>query len=762
MPFLELIVNRLPLWLGVLLLLGVVVTTSSCGDSRSGPEKTETTPQPVTDNKKDIPVASKPNLKGVHPRLFLSEAELQQLARAYQADPQAMGRFLPKPDGEEMTKVPTVFPIKEWDGQGNILSPWAWIEASALASLANAYRITGDAQYLERFKLWLAVLPASLPIEIPHLFEGNRDLSVGPMLLGLASAYDLLKGHVDAETEKALRGALTLQAGQTYRDLKALKHFPYEQNHFFIPLNALIVAAAALDDETPEANEWKAWATEMSGKCLEALSRDSWYHEGISYWDFSMLFPTAAAIVLKRTTGEDRFQKPPFRDTDKYLSHQFLPDPKYAFDFADWGPRVEAGGKAFQHGYDKPWHTLTTRVGQFIPYFTWKEQRSPLMQNFLTTVAKKSSTTLGFASLVQMGMPKETPAIAELPPPYHYFSDMEVVHWRNAWDAPDATALAFKSGPPAGHHFAKFIKAHPDAAAALGHPHPDAGSFILFAKGAFLANDTGYAIKKTAYHNTLLVDGIGQHKDGSAWLSFDPSQGAKPYDEYDKIRMTDVWLAPNVMAATAVFDAAYADTLQLQKMNRSLIMINGRFLVVLDEIQSELPHAYTWLLHTDKEPRQIAPNRFVMTNGPAQLAVQNLIPVESSEIAPTIVETELYNPERPRPQQRGFHLALTSAKAKIACFVTAFCVQSSDENESQFQATLQDGNRIVMSDGEQTCTVWIGQGGGLDGNFAYSLHKKGSSTREVGLFGKELRHGDIHLSQPAGKQTVVQQSVRTP
>ena len=93
---------------------------------------------------------------------------------------------------------------------------------------------------------------------------------------------------------------------------------------------------------------------------------------------------------------------------------------------------------------------------------------------------------------------------------FHRFADHDVVFWRTGWDA-GATAIAFKCGPPEGHHTAETSIKYPDFHMEQGHVHPDAGSFILFAHGEYLTGDSGYAgVPKTIEHNTLLVDGKGQ------------------------------------------------------------------------------------------------------------------------------------------------------------------------------------------------------------------------------------------------------------
>ena len=107
--------------------------------------------------------------------------------------------------------------------------------------------------------------------------------------------------------------------------------------------------------------------------------------------------------------------------------------------------------------------------------------------------------------------------------PWHRFADIDVVFWRSGWDA-NATAIAFKCGPPEGHATAALAGAFRDWRLEDGHVHPDVNSFILFARGHYLTGDSGYAgVPRTVEHNTLLVDGQGQGKEGGhdAW-------GARP------------------------------------------------------------------------------------------------------------------------------------------------------------------------------------------------------------------------------------------
>ena len=108
--------------------------------------------------------------------------------------------------------------------------------------------------------------------------------------------------------------------------------------------------------------------------------------------------------------------------------------------------------------------------------------------------------------------PKIKPVSIDKQAKWHYFADHDAAYWRSNWKD-DATAFAFKSGPPEGHAAAQKLIQFPDWRLSSGHAHPDAGSFIIWANGKYLTGDSGYAgIPLTEHHNTLVFDKKGQAK----------------------------------------------------------------------------------------------------------------------------------------------------------------------------------------------------------------------------------------------------------
>jgi len=631
--------------------------------------------------------------------------------------------------------------------------------AFSLAWVAAAWRATGDEAWREILASWRPLLETHPGFEIPGFGLQNQDLIAGHLLLGFSLMHERLAGRFDPAFETALREAMERQARRTYADLTDRRKYPsfaYEQNHLIIPVCGLGVAAMILD--SGEARERERFARDFLARSFDVLAHDGWFFEGVGYWKFTMQFPLCYAFFLKRWRGESLFHLPLFRESARYLAHNYLPDSRFVFDFADWGPRVEPDGVGFQRGYDRAWHSEPTYMFKSLVELLRRESPGLPWPASLDALPDAPDIHSLDAILRLMLLDETEPAVAaEEPPVSHYFPDMEVLHWRSNWRDPAAAALAFKSGPPAGHHLATLLPKNPGWQLELGHAHPDAGSFLLFAHGVFLANDTGFTGKKeSADHNTILVDGVGQHRGGTAWRTF----AGKPYSEYDKIRLEHVWHGSKVAAGTAVFAAAYDDALGITDLRRNLVFVDGRFLVVCDTIRSSLYHEYEWRLHGDRPAQEspLAPARFVMENAPGRLVVQALAAgpgeaIASHRVAPTVVETECFSETRSRPQQRGFHLALTSPRTRDFRYLVAMGVQASTVGEGSFSVRSESDGRLEFSDEKGRCTIWIGACGcrEFDGVYAYHLRDKDGKTLSAGMLGRALVAPGIELRSPTGE-----------
>lgn len=241
---------------------------------------------------------------------------------------------------------------------------------------------------------------------------------------------------------------------------------------------------------------------------------------------------------------------------------------------------------------------------------------------------------------------------------WHHFEDHGVVYWRSAWTK-EATAFAFKCGPPEGHATLARLKSFPDWHLSSGHAHPDANSFIIYAGGRYLTGDSGYAgVPLTAHHNSLLVDGRGQAKEGQGHDAFDDV----PYEQLDRIRVVEARLSAGSVVIRGDAAAAYDDALGLTRFERRF-EFDGRGFTVTDELQSKTPRTFTVLVHSDDAVRQEGTGRFSIDAAGARLDIR----VESPQGARAVVEDNVLTAAGPpgsvdkgERQVRGQRLAVST------------------------------------------------------------------------------------------------------
>ena len=116
---------------------------------------------------------------------------------------------------------------------------------------------------------------------------------------------------------------------------KSDKTFAYSQNHTFIPITGLGVAAYALYDETPEAPAWASLARASTNGCWRRIPRTVTTTKGFEYWIFSTPWLVHYLDAHAHATGEDLYDRPGFRLMHQYVAHSMLPDGNYVFDFGD-------------------------------------------------------------------------------------------------------------------------------------------------------------------------------------------------------------------------------------------------------------------------------------------------------------------------------------------------------------------------------------------------------------------------------------------
>ncbi len=587
------------------------------------------------------PVHLRPELEGVHPRVFVTAAGLDSLRERARTSHRALWEGVlqrlaavqgppPPPPGPQERRAQNVV-------------------AFAIAEIALAYAVEKKPVYLRAARDWLF---AAIDYEPWGYVDSkpNVDLAAGHLLYAVGWAYDLLFAELTAEERRRVRSSLARHAQLVADHFTpgAKKRFAFSQNHGFIPTAGLAVAALALMGEVPEAERWAALARAHHHRAGQLLSPDGHYYEGFEYWIFSAPWLVHFLDAWEHATGESLWARAVFGNWKRYLAHGVLPNGQDVFDFGDvWQgaiTRARQGADALRAYPDGVLesnygvlHRVASRlrdpeaqaVADRLRGFGHRNQQEHWMLLWWDP-ALRASSMKGF-------------------PLTHHFADSGVVYHRTSWER-EATAFAFKAGPPQGRRIERLVPRMPEARLDSGHAHPDAGSFIIWAGGRYLVGDTGYAgLPASRDHNTVTVNGLGQGREGRHDVWRDLPLG--------RILIEDVRPSRAGLRIRADLAGAYPPEAGVKALTRTFTFrAPGRF-VVEDEVLTERPSPVVWYLHADR-PLSVSAARFTIAGameGHVRLPARvRLTPRTTQVLAPgppgAITGGQL--------EDRGFHLVV--------------------------------------------------------------------------------------------------------
>ncbi|MGI9066813.1 MAG: DUF4962 domain-containing protein [Pyrinomonadaceae bacterium] len=625
----------------------------------STPAQTKKGPHPLTQLMQSENSRLRPELRGRHPRVYVTDSELEALRRRARTTHRDVWQ-LALQQMRALKVEPPPPPAEARRAQNEV--------GIGIAEAALAYKVEGDKKYLEAAKRYMDAA-VSYDIWGYSYNKPNVDLAAGHLLYGMGWGYDLLYHDLNQQERTRYRDKLVRQARLLfdYFKPKSGKSYAYSQNHTFIPITGLAVTAYALYDEVDDAPQWSALARAIYSRVLDTYSTDGYYYEGFEYWIFSTPWLVHYLDAHAHATGEDLYDHPGFRQMHKYLAHSMLPSGKYVFDFGDIfeGPLTRAG-KGEEYKRTHPGGRFHTNYN--ILYRLAQRFRSGEAQGVAAWLKKFGQVNAENYWSLMWYDPTVKAVPIEMQRASHYFPNHEVVYWRSSW-RPDATAFAFKCGPPEGHHAAPLLRKFPDWRLSSGHAHPDANSFIIYAGGQYLTGDSGYAgVPLTEHHNTALIDGRGQGLEGQGHNAFD----GVSYDQLNKIRITRVELARRSVIVRGDATAAYQPELGVVQFEREFRFDGSNGFVVSDEIQTKQPRTFTTLVHSDDRVAQAGERQFVIKASEIKLRINVEGPAQSRD---TIEPNDLTAPGRPgsvdkgERQVRGERLSIsTIAPAKAARF----------------------------------------------------------------------------------------------
>jgi hypothetical protein len=616
-------------------------------------------PHPLETIMREQPAALRPELRGVHPRVFTTRAGLDQLRQRSRGSHRAL--WAKALDGlVAMREDPPPAPAQKRRAQNTV--------AIGMVGAAMAYCIEGEARYLEAAKRYMDAA-VSYQVWGYTYSKPDIDLAAGHLLYGMGTAYDLLFDVLSPEERTRYRDKIVRQARLLSAHFMPVpgKSYSYSQNHCFIPIAGLAVAAYAIWDEAPEAAQWAALARAIFTRVLEVASPDGYFYEGVEYWVFSMPWIVHALDAFAHAAGDDMYDQPSLRKAHLYIAHSITPNGQDVFDFGDVfeGPvtRARIGEESERTHPHGKLHSNYNLLYRLAARFGNSEAQG--VAAWMASLGHKCEEDYWSLQWFDPAVPAKPMSAIE---PYHHFDDLGTVYWRSDW-TPKATAFAFRAGPPEGHHAAELVSKLPDWHLEMGHSHPDAGSFMLYGGGSYLTGPMGYAgIPTSQLSNTLLVDGNGQANQGGGHDAFKDY----PYARLDSIRITSVKLGRNNAEIVAELAGAYRPELGIERLERRFSYAHGAW-TTTDRMRASKPVVLTAQVHGDQAIEQVAQRSFVVAGRPSSLKVDVKTVGAKAVIEPGVVIAAgpPGHVDRGPRQERGTVLRLSLPASRDATLVTS-------------------------------------------------------------------------------------------
>ncbi len=502
----------------------------------------------------------------------------------------------------------------------------------AVANLALAFRLTGNERYLDCARKWIQVA-----VNYPHWGRAHlpdHDLDAGWLLFGLSLGYDWLYQDLPGSERDALDAKLMVQGTRLYEYAVDTAgewwSSAYWQNHNWICYAGLLAVAYALERAHSETRAWSNRAVENFRTVLSLLPEDGSDYEGVIYWCYGVPWLLIAADLIQQQTDLDLYQSEFLRNTFYYRLYTSAPNLVDTANLGDCHDRRSAHAAAIyyrlasvhRNGYAQGLADHFEQMGE------WERERRQGM-------LRPGMAPQAFLEFLWYDPTVAPVSIADLPLA-HAFPDLGLVSARTDWST-EGTFIAFKCGKPNGEKawtLGHAMERRGDwKALKPGHAHPDENGFIIVCGGDYVAVDEGYSqAKQSRHHNTVLVDGKGQYREGgySVFEGLGAEWGG---------RLEDHFAGRRTVYARGQAAGAYDPALGLERFTRQTLFVDGKGVVICDDLAACTPREFTWLLQTDEPLSETSPNQFENRVGETSLRVSVVEPAtcNAKKIAQEIV-----------------------------------------------------------------------------------------------------------------------------
>lgn len=435
-------------------------------------------------------------------RFIMTDEQVSEILKAKGRQGEYRERFLEyarKPRHESLVNLqePPRYPDGVWEfnlwHRNNSLCGAA---GDFITAQAFAYRLTGEKEFFENARGVALTLAQWDPVGSTGVWE--NDHSAWSVLQGLSYAYNIFQDELSEEDKQSIAKSIRLRCEDMYRFQNPfLIKFTSaggmndpDNNHPWFCTAALGLGAMALMGEVEDAEDWLSFASQMFyGMYLPRGCRDGGWHEGISYWSYTLYFVFQFSDALKIASDVNLYRHPWLENTAFFKIYIHPPQ-----------------GACVPFGDSKP--APPSSFDKLVMFRLASEYDDPLAWRYVDYIEEEIPGFRLPLALLWSGQ-KEDYSKAKLDIPFAvHFRDIGwVVSNNNVFDGNKQILFAMRSGPFFGKRF--------------GHSHADQNHFIITAGGERLIWDSGYYdsylsphhrqfSSQSVAHNVILVDGHGQ------------------------------------------------------------------------------------------------------------------------------------------------------------------------------------------------------------------------------------------------------------
>jgi hypothetical protein len=529
-----------------------------------------------------------PSVRGVHPRLLFTPADVAKIKANVAASPLLKQVADQVVAGSKRYRAPKENPL-----------PMVMNDTPALAqssgqwpSLAYAYALEPNPQTLEAITNVLKRM-----LEQPYWADtAELDANMGAAcnMFAVAVLFDAAYADLDPQLRHDVAARLLVQArrmfylGHKQLSLMPVKYWQQDPapNHRWYRLRGLAAAVLAIADESGLDT---AYLRQELKK--EAAFIMKWYpeegdcHEGSGYQQFGLRSLYDAAVMLDNALGTKFSQNPGFAAAWKQQLYYWVPADNSLVSFGD------AQNAVLRFHYDDAVFFAGPRLSRDKNAQAALQRRMELM---MVPGADGRPVPPPWTLLAYYD-PTLTGGDYRAVPTSHLFTDLGAASFRDSWEK-DAVIFTFKCGPYGGQALNAYRQANLNEKGLphyvnVAHDDPDANSFSLTVGTDKLFHPGTYSTHKlTRDNNTLTLGAEGQIMDDNEW-----TQPVADRDMRELSYLTG-WKQDAQGRAIIEGETGPAYRGKLDRFRRTAVWLPGDYILILDDIRptSSADQPLTW------------------------------------------------------------------------------------------------------------------------------------------------------------------------